>query len=208
MDPRIAVTIGNEKIPVRPERYVGRIVERAGGVIYRAAIPADGTGVRGLVLCAQGQFESAIFGEAPDRVVSVIDTVYAIVRTHPDAVSAGEYIGTPGIQQAAISVEDHHRMVATAEYVQTIFRVYIDTGDLVHDPASRNLGPALEDFVPILVCILWGALQPVIEKFRIDYFYIRAWRSPSFPKVFCVYVLTGRDSYTASTSLTTSPWLY
>jgi hypothetical protein len=141
-------------------------------VLYRAAIPADGTGVRGLILCTQSQFESAIFSEAPDRVISEIDTVYTIVRTHADAVGTGEHAGAPGTQQAAVPVEDHHRMVATAEYVQTIFRVYVDPGNLVHNPASGNLGPALENLVSILVCILCGALQPFSEKFRIDYFYI------------------------------------
>src|SRR6266487_2312287 len=105
-----------------PDKKVAFSIEtNAVRAMERIALPLRS----GTIGAAQGHQELAIQRELLHRVYAIIHAVHHIVRTNMDAMRPGaEHALTPGAQEAALTVKDDHRVLATIEDVDIVLGVH------------------------------------------------------------------------------------
>src|SRR5690242_6381119 len=73
-----------------------------------------------------------------------------VVGVDVQAVGAREHAFTPGSDEIALAVENHHRMFAAVEDVDAVLAVDAYGGDVGELPAVRQLAPVFDDAVTML----------------------------------------------------------
>ena len=74
-------------------------------------------------------------------VVAVIGAVQGLVRADMQPVRPVEQVFAPRIQQIAVAVEHHHRVLAAIEDIDPVLRVDRDRRDILEGPALRQFRP-------------------------------------------------------------------
>ena len=144
VDPGVAVAVGHVQPAVGRGRRVGDHVERPGRP-FDGVRPGHEPGVGGHAGRAERAQERAVGPEDAQRVVHVVGAVHGVVGADADPMRVGEDALAPGVEEAAVAVEDQHRVLAPAEGVDTVGGVGGDAGHLDERPAFGQLLPAPQD---------------------------------------------------------------
>jgi hypothetical protein len=141
MDSGIAIAVRYEEVTGRPERQVGRVVERWAGSLDRPVIHACGSRVGGTTSVPQGEEQPAVAGERADGVATVVGTIHGIIGTDEDAVRPGKEILSPRHKQGTIRVENLHGAWSAEEDKHAVATVARHRHGLAGRPIGRKLRP-------------------------------------------------------------------
>ena len=84
------------------------------------------------------------------RVVAVVGAVEIVVRVDVQAVRALEQALAPALEEVAVAIEHHHRMLAAIEDVDVVLAVDRDRADVGQIPAVGQLRPVLDHAIAML----------------------------------------------------------
>ena len=163
VDAGVLVPVGQEdEAVVRLLRDAGRLVERPGALAdavvgrhasareprrARRALFLGVVGVRGLALLAQLHERLAVLVELADPVVLVAQDVDRVVRVDPQAVGHAEVVLAPGVDELAVLVEHHVRVLGAGVDVDVVLGIDGDAGALAPAPALGELAPVWNQLV-------------------------------------------------------------
>ena len=130
VDAGIRVAVRDIDVEIGRQRGVGAAVERL-AAHKRRGPPRN------------ADFEQYLAAERAfaHGVVAVIGAVQRLVRADMQPVRPVEQVFAPGIQQVAVAVEHHHRVLAAIEDIDPVLRVDRDRRDVLEAPALRQFRP-------------------------------------------------------------------
>ena len=160
---RVAVAVRDEDVAVVGDAHVGGLVERPGALAdavddrdaaARDVRVVDGlpdflrvAGVGRLVVLAEAHLVTEVLVPLRHEVRHRVDEVDVVVGRDADAVRAAEDLAAPVVDQLALLVEDHVRVLGAGEDVDVVLRVAGDAGAEAPLPAFGQLAPALDELV-------------------------------------------------------------
>jgi hypothetical protein len=98
---------------------------------------------KGRLLARNPQLEQhfAVEGDLAHEMTVIIGQEDRIVGRHMDAVGSRILAFAPGAQKVALTIENHHRVLAAVEDIDAILAVDPDGGDLLERPAVGQFRP-------------------------------------------------------------------
>ena len=135
----IAVAVRHVDLALRRQRRVGAAVERLAAHERR-----------GLARDADGEQHLAVGRALAHRVVAVVGAVEIVVGVDVQAVRAREQPLAPALDEAAVAVQHHHRVLAAIEHVDAVLAVDRDRADVGQIPAVGQLRPVFDHAIAML----------------------------------------------------------
>ena len=119
MHPAVGIPVGYKQVAVGGQGDVGAAVERPSGLPHRA-VRARAARVRGGIPYAHRHQRFAVQRTFYDRVGLAHRQIHVVLTADEDAVGVGQIFPTPLVQEVALPVEYHERVVSAVEHVHPI----------------------------------------------------------------------------------------